>query len=336
MFIAQIAFNLLLFIIWPFSLIHKGLLVSRRKKRLHELKLLISQVDHRWNWDRDILNERKSNQLKEIKEKARELSNGNLEIEKIETFLNDSIKALQQISPSKLGFLKEWVELLVVVFGVVMGARSLLLQPFKIPTGSMQPTLFGITFESMETIDINIFDRIYDYVNYSFRYVDEVIREDGYLSLHDRRGTSHITQKNPFFFFPYTILSIGDQKYKLPGDADTVLKYISLQNRPSKIDSGGSQRFYFKKGDVLARGALKLGDHLFVDRVRLNFTEPKRGDITVFVTDGIADARGNSLRGRFFIKRLVGIPGDELKIIDRRLYVREKGKDTFVLVDGFF
>ena len=82
-----------------------------------------------------------------------------------------------------------------------------------------------------------------------------------------------------------------------------VLPYGKLQ--PNYYD--------FKKGDVLFSGHLELGDHLFVDRLRFNFTEPQRGDITVFVTDGITDFRGNSLRGRFFfIKRLVGLPGDEL------------------------
>ena len=37
------------------------------------------------------------------------------------------------------------VELLLVALAVAMAVRTFFLQPFKIPTGSMQPTLFGVT-----------------------------------------------------------------------------------------------------------------------------------------------------------------------------------------------
>jgi signal peptidase I len=77
-----------------------------------------------------------------------------------------------------------------------------------------------------------------------------------------------------------------------------------------------------------------MGDHLFVDRTRYNFREPRRGDVTVFVTDGLRNADGSGLGGRWYIKRLAGLPGDELQIRDRRLYVKTPGRDRFELVDG--
>ena len=40
---------------------------------------------------------------------------------------------------------RENVEVLLVALAVAMGIRTFFLQPFKIPTGSMQPTLFGVT-----------------------------------------------------------------------------------------------------------------------------------------------------------------------------------------------
>jgi signal peptidase I len=40
---------------------------------------------------------------------------------------------------------RENVEVLLVALSVAMAIRTFFLQPFKIPTGSMQPTLFGVT-----------------------------------------------------------------------------------------------------------------------------------------------------------------------------------------------
>ena len=44
---------------------------------------------------------------------------------------------------------RENIEVLLVALAVAMGIRTFFLQPFKIPTGSMQPTLFGVTSENL-------------------------------------------------------------------------------------------------------------------------------------------------------------------------------------------
>src|SRR6266487_4807178 len=44
---------------------------------------------------------------------------------------------------------RENIEVLLVALAVAMGIRTFFLQPFKIPTGSMQPTLFGVTSEDL-------------------------------------------------------------------------------------------------------------------------------------------------------------------------------------------
>jgi signal peptidase I len=239
--------------------------------------------------------------------------------------------------------LRENLEMLVVALGLAFGIRALFLQPFKIPTGSMQPTLFGIHFvPSSEPQRPNPVTRFFGYLNYTKRYVDVTVKADGYIDL---GGVRPARPKIPFF--PSSRVDVGDRTYRLPGTPDDVRKYLAQCHTSAAL----------RAGDVLARGALMLGDHLFVDRTHLAFREPRRGDVMVFVTDGItptgepAPARSwaqqagwlllgspacapTSLAGRFYIKRLVGMPGDTLAIREGRLYVREAGAPDFRLVDG--
>lgn len=64
---------------------------------------------------------------------------------------------------------------------------------------------------------------------------------------------------------------------------------------------------------------LKVGDHLLVNKFVYNFSEVERGDIVVFKfpPDPAID----------YIKRVVGIPGDQLRIVDRQLFVNDEPWD---------
>ena len=226
----------------------------------------------------------------------------------------------------KHAWVKEYLEIFVVALSLAFGVRGLFLQPFKIPTGSMQPTLYGIHYEEQEsTPALGPVKRFFEYAHHSRRYVDLTVTRAGYLE-------SLAKAKPAIPLFPATVAQIGGVQYRIPADFDSVIRQLP-KLASLRSSRNGSVRIFFDEGEVLARGYFELGDHLFVDRTRFHFTEPERGDITVFLTDGIRDAGGGSLGGRYYIKRLVGLPGDELKIADHRLYLRRPGDSEFVLVD---
>ncbi|MEZ5277225.1 MAG: signal peptidase I [Opitutaceae bacterium] len=70
-----------------------------------------------------------------------------------------------------------------------------------------------------------------------------------------------------------------------------------------------------KKGERLLSFDILTGDQLFVDRLSYHFIKPKVGDGFVFRTRNIAGlARDGVPDDKYYIKRLVGVPGDTLEV----------------------
>jgi len=61
---------------------------------------------------------------------------------------------------------------------------------------------------------------------------------------------------------------------------------------------------------------LKIGDHLIVNKVVYKIREPKRGEVIVFIFP--KDPR------KTFVKRLIGLPGDRVRIEDGKILIDGK------------
>lgn len=88
---------------------------------------------------------------------------------------------------------------------------------------------------------------------------------------------------------------------------------------------------HVKKGDKIMSFDILSGDLLFVERVSYNFIAPKVGSGFVFRTENIhseemQDRVGNPIK-QYFVKRLVGLPGDQLEVRAPVLYRNGKPID---------
>ena len=85
--------------------------------------------------------------------------------------------------------------------------------------------------------------------------------------------------------------------------------------------------------DFVLRGYCDTGDQVLVNKMSYHFRRPSRGEVFVFNTKGIIGI-GGGMKSQHYIKRLCGVPGDELEIRQNGgpLYVDGKLATEFGIV----
>ena len=179
---------------------------------------------------------------------------------------------------------KEWLDTLVVALSVALAFRAYFYEPFKIPTGSMQETLWGYhTRAGVEKTTWDAFplslakwawtgERVVDWKSPVTGVVRCMPRHDGFATV--QVGTSGET-------------------WSLPTDACR-----DLQGK------------FVRAGETLWKGSITTGDFIFVNRWKWNFFKPQNNEVMIFSTTGIERLP----QGTHYIKRMKARPGETYQL----------------------
>lgn len=232
---------------------------------------------------------------------------------------------------------RENCEVFLVAIVVALAVRTFFLQPFTIPTGSMQPTLNGILAYKTTEEPPNVLTQLWDTAIYGRTWLNTVARDDEQVA--EMREVSRL------LLFTYTRIDTSK--------GNTYWIHAPVQTLAEKFGVNSMRDFH--RGEPIARGYVETGDHVFVDKISYQFRAPKRGDVFVFNTehlptidrrhpssfepndpaqfdDPVASRLSDQLHwkvdmtapSQFYIKRLVGTPGDTLRIDSPNLFSNGK------------
>src|SRR5262245_1318774 len=288
-------------------------LLSRTVRQAGQMRKHVQKI---LNAQRDVLSSQAIEAVKTAMADMERVTAGKLDKKAVsEEMVNLEKAANKWLKPYPHPAWRENIEVLLVAIAVAMGIRTFFLQPFKIPTGSMQPTLYGITHEDlMGRPDVKIPDPVSRFFLFWYKglqYKQVVARSDGQMR-------DFKPPKRFLLFNLYQDFQVGDQWYKVWFPPDKLLERAGLQ-----YPHGAVVPRTFHRGDDIMKLKVFSGDHLFVDRLTYNFRRPKRGEIIVFETSGIEEMRSDQ-QGQYYIKRMVAMNGEHVRI----------GNDRHLIIDG--
>ena len=298
-----------------------------------EAQLLLKGSQKFLHYKRDLLEPEK---IREIQSRRTDLKNA-IQSKDLDA-VTETSRQLRKVCEKSLthyrspNWLEENIEVLWVAIVVALGVRSYFVQPFRIPTGSMQPTLNGIIMTSKaDDPDWEkpwFGQRLWDYVWAGKSYSDVVAERD--LTIAKIEDAS-------FFLFSRSRITFTDGSSELISAPPGAVQRIKTVNDAFLQRDG---RIYLKRGPhfeagkPIFKGTRTTGDLVLVNKFAYHFRRPERGESFVFDTNGIdtnLSGMPDQEGGTHFIKRLVGLPGDTLRIEAPKLYVNgEEAKEEMI------
>ena len=197
-------------------------------------------------------------------------------------------------------YCREWLDTLVVAISVAMAFRAYFYEPFKIPTGSMQETLWGyhtVAGEEKGTWDVFPLSLL-KWAWTGSRTVDWKAPTTGQVRCQPRNDG-----------FASVRVGVSDDTWSLPTDACRAL-----------------HGQFVREGDTFWKGTITTGDFIFVNRWKWNFVKPQDGEVMIFSTTGIPALP----QGTHYIKRMKARPG-ETYVLEHPV---EGGPKSVTMKDG--
>lgn len=274
------------------------------------------------NYKRDLL---KDSLVAEIESRRNDLlaaikSGDKMKVKEASKMLNAACdNSLPHEKP--LGWFEENVEVMFVAIVIALGLRAYYLQPFRIPTGSMQPTLNGIICKPLPQSEWpSLPQRIAEKILRGRTYVRVVNDQDRFLAI-TPQGRVDIRDVQFMHFFSRAELHFTDSPpLRLPAPTNPCTQIGLVDAIQTASRNGG----LLPKGTVICEGMVDSGDLVLVDKFSYHFRKPKRGEVFVFDTlgiRGIHERSGEQAAGSHYIKRLCGVPGDTLQIQSPNLLI---------------
>ncbi len=258
----------------------------QRRQLKKQIKHVLHDARHARHMREDLVEPRLIHAIEEVEAQVNDAWAGR-DYAGAERHAEELIRRTRAVYPQKTHpRMREYTEILVVAIGVAMAFRTFFVQPFKIPTGSMEPTLYGIQIEAqngrgvMDRFPLNLVSLAL----FGDRYIEVRARQSGVVSrlVEDETRT-------------YVLSTDG----LVPPIRRDMTRHFEVGD-------------FIEQGQVLASGRVRAGDHIFVNKMRYNFRPPRRGDVFVFNTHGVTHPQVKS--DTFYIKRLVGMPGETIRI----------------------
>ena len=287
-------------------------------KTVREACTLRKHVLHLLSAQRDILAPAAVSTVNAAANQLRDAMAAGEKTDKIRARMEELDQAANKwLKPYPHAQLRENVEVLLVAIAVAMAIRTFFLQPFKIPTGSMQPTLYGVTSKNYLARDHQPGDAKF-VIPTGWQRVKEWFAGISYVHV-VAQADGVIESINPMTRF--LIFNIR-QSFVLGGVEHVMWFPPDYGEAPPGMDplafrAGLEPGRVYHRGEDVVKLSITAGDHLFVDRFTYNFRKPQRGEIIVFATAGISEERRIACRipgDQFYIKRLVGLGGETLSL----------------------